>query len=88
MAELPDLLSSKDEPEPTLRDVMKALGMVTTRMTATKEKLSAFSRPTHEAPSPYVQMDSLHLTLYIVICYDNHAFGYGSWFFPNKHVLC
>ena len=37
----PDLFSSEDESEPTLRDVMKALCAVTTRVTATEKKLSA-----------------------------------------------
>ena len=42
----PDLLSSEDESEPTLRDMMKALGTLTTRVTATEEKLSVSSRAT------------------------------------------
>ena len=42
----PDLLSSEDESEPTLRLVKKALGTLTTCVTATEEKLSASSRPT------------------------------------------
>ena len=45
----PDYLSSEDESEPTLRDVLQALGMLTTRVTATEDKLSASSRPTSEA---------------------------------------
>ena len=42
----PDLLSSEDESEPTLRDVMKALDMLNTYVTATEEKVATSSRLT------------------------------------------
>ena len=48
----PDLLSSEDESEPTLRDMMKTLGTLTTRISATKVKPSASSRSTLEGPPP------------------------------------
>ena len=45
-----DLLSSEDECGPSLRDLMDALGTLTTCLTDAAEKLATASRPTTEAP--------------------------------------